>query len=215
MRTLAHAVVVLALVGCAGDDGGDDAAGSDGSTGEAGSTIGSTDDGDDTTSADGSSEGSSTGEPPGGGAIDASGSLNGTPLEVSCDMAYYDQVGNASLLQCQDGTGLHVIQCRTEMEDANGVMGQAFVMLQMYAQDVSVGENVFTEALTGVNLAGTLDPMGLTPGSPNAGDNIITIDSFEEGVGATGSFTASWSDDGTSYYGEISGTFDFACPEGG
>ena len=211
MRTLVCAVVVLASFGCGGDDGGDGAAGSDGTTGVAESSGGSTDEGDDTTGAD-SSSGGSTGEPP-GGAIDASGSLNGTPLEVSCDMAYYDQVGNGALLQCQDGTGLHMIQCRTDMEDAHGVMGQAFVMLQLYAQDVAIGENVFTEALTGVNLAGTLDPSGLNPGSPNAGDNIITVDTFEEGVGAAGSFTASWSDDGMSDYGEISGTFDFACPD--
>lgn len=210
MRTFVCAVVLLAF-GCGGDDGGDDAAGSE-STGAAESSGDSTDEGDDTTGADESTDGGSTGEPPGGGAIDASGSLNGTPLEVSCDMAYYDQVGNGALLQCQDSTGLHMIQCRAEMEDAHGVMGQAFVMLQMYAQDVTVGENVFTEALTGVNLAGTLDPAGLNPGSPNAGDNIITVDAFEEGVGASGSFTASWSDDGMSYYGEISGTFDFACP---
>lgn len=210
MRTFVCAVVLLASFGCGGDDGGDDAAGSE-STGAAESSGGSTDEGDDTTSADGSTDGGSTGEPP-GGAIDASGSLNGTPLEVTCDMAYYDQVGNGALLQCQDGTGLHMIQCRAEMEDAHGVMGQAFVMLQMYAQDVTVGDNVFTEALTGVNLAGTLDPVGLNPGSSNAGDNVITVDAFEEGVGASGSFTASWSDDGMSDYGEISGTFDFACP---
>ena len=142
----------------------------------------------------------------GGGAITATGSINGNAFTVNCDAAYYEQTGLGSLLQCQGG-GLHIIQCRTDESDAHGVKGQVAVVVAMIpAGDTTVNlDNPFST----VKMGGTLGEQ-LTKNAANVATHEITVDSFQLDTSAKGSFTASWTDAGGDY-GEVSGTFDYRC----
>lgn len=61
-----------------------------------------------------------------------------------------------------------------------------------------------------MKMGGTGEITGLDNISPNQVSNVVTVDSFEAGVGASGSFSAEWADEGM-FYGNITGTFDFDC----
>ena len=139
--------------------------------------------------------------------MEASGMLNGAAYSVSCDFL---DPNLASLKQCQSDTGLHFLQCRDTVDGTGGVMGQLMVAIRIQ-ETAQLGMTNYTVPLTGVELGGTLDT-AVGAASPNVIDNQITLDAFDPGVSASGSFSAEWTDDGMNYFGTVVGTFDFTCP---
>ncbi len=163
-------------------------------------------------SGDGDADGTGGGESGGGAGLQATGEIKGNAFTMKCDPAYYEQPGLGSLLQCQDG-GLHMIQCRTEESDMHDVMGQVMVHVKLFSDNVSEGENDYEgDGFAGVILGGTLEVNSLSGGSTNVTKNLVTVTSFEAGVGASGTFEAEWTGGDSSLDGNVSGSFDFECP---
>lgn len=186
------------LVACdsGGDDDGADAAGTDGGSGGS----------DDATAGDGGDDSadSSGGVDPGPVELEAMGSLNGIAFSLSCGFGDPDRGSKT----CVDGAAELI--CLEPGRGSGAVDGTLAVTVRLMATQ-QLGMTNFTVPGTGVQV-GDIDGVGLDPASPNTELVQITLDAFEPGTSATGSFTATWTNDGTGLFGNVDGTFDFTCP---
>ena len=141
----------------------------------------------------------------GGEFLRATGTFNGEAFSVDCDpddevTSSFTSGGYLGHDSCFAAVGNHQIQCVTTEEGIGGVQGTIVVNL-----------SVNTAADDTVALTGSLDTMNvLNVNNANLADMTVTVDTFEADVGTSGSFSASWTDDGGPY-GEVSGTFNFNC----
>lgn len=189
------------LVGCSGEDGDNNGSANNGASNNGGSNNGASNNGASNNGA--SNNGSGSGE-----FLRATGSRNGAAFSVDCDP---DDAETSSFTSgkylghdsCFPSVGNHQIQCATTEEGIGGVMGTIIVNLSVN----ETGDH-------SVNVSGSLETVNnLTATSANVVDNTLTTDFYELGVGASGTFTASWEDDGGPVYGDVTGSFNFRCDE--
>jgi hypothetical protein len=200
MKAVAVVTVLCLAVGCGGDDEDNNANGSANNTPANNTTADNTD-----PNGDPNADPNNTG---GGEFLRASGSVNGAAFSVDCDPDHPETSSftSGSYLghdQCFGGVGNHQIQCATTEEGIGGVNGTIVV---------NIGINEAADDT--ISVSGSLETVNnLGATSANLVESTVTLDSYELGVGAAGSFTASWEDDGGPVFGDVTGTFNFNCDE--
>jgi hypothetical protein len=223
---LSTSVVLAGLFGCssssdepsgaagatsssAGNSSNNDA---DSGTPNSGGTSNDSPDGGDPQGSAGTAGGGDAGSSNSGGSGDfltATGTVNGVSFSVDCDLADPVTTAFASGMykghpQCSvitDTITAHIAICRADQEGIGGLMGQLAVNVT-----VSSGEGDSAVSLSDT-LGGQINQL-----SANSETNDITVDALEPNEHVDGSFTAEWSDDGSGFYGDVTGTFSFDCP---
>lgn len=150
-----------------------------------------------------------------GAFVAATGTVNGYEIALACDDATFDQVGYASLLQCQDGSGLHMIQCRATDANAHGFDGLAFINIQLYRDShFTVGAHTFPDdTIGGLSISGTMDFVSLNGLSANLDVSRVDVTAATAGERIEGSFEAAWTEAGDGVdFADVSGTFAIVCP---
>ena len=152
----------------------------------------------DTSGDAGSSGGSSTGETT--SLLTASGTYGGDAFSVECD---FTDPSQANLL-CEGSRWFAT--CKSD--EAVGAIEQFQVWVVVPGADSTAGEKDLLDTQFGITIGdATVMVTPLTPNSPSAVSNTITIDADATAMGpVSGSFAANWGGEG-----DVSGTFSFTC----
>lgn len=191
-------LAMVLLAGC-GDDGEDSTNQSGGQGGSGGSGQHDAGSGGD----DAGDDGDDGDEKPGDGkGVQASGSFNGEPVEITCAPPSDLAVGRQFLYQNPAGLfHLFSFRCRTASED---------VQIWFDVSDPEAGETYVQPDAGdkfGIQLGNPSDVQPLGRLAENLVEMKVTIDAVDiEKTSMKGSFSAKW--EGGEKYGEIAGTFD-------
>ncbi len=140
------------------------------------------------------------------GAFTVTGSYNGYALDYACQLDGTDADWTSDL-QCQSVQ--FFVYCRPDPWDQ--VPDVDTMQLWFYlGTHLEAGTHDFDAATGGGISWGDGMALPLAGWSTNLVSNQIVVDAIDPQVSASGSYSASWSDDGGNY-GEVSGTFDLVC----
>lgn len=139
--------------------------------------------------------------------LKVSGTFRGTPFEIECDL---DDDVTSSLTsggylgheQCPVGS--NQAQCSHPQQGFAGTAGVLTVSVRSFTEDDAVVVVFDSMDVTGMN--------GLNESAANLDAMTVDFDSFTAGSAASGSFAATWTDDGSgNAFADVAGTFNWEC----